>query len=259
MSMKTKKMPVIFIGHGSPMNALADNDFTRSLKNLSRQIETPKAILVVSAHWVTGGTLFQGSAHPKTIHDFGGFPRELYEIQYPAAGEPRFASALEKDHVGKSTEEWGLDHGAWTILRHIYPEANIPVFQMSLDRAIGFKEHYELGQKINFLREQGVLIIGSGNIVHNLRQIEWQENAPAYDWAIDFDHKVKSALETHDHSALINILQDHPTLTKLAHPSYEHYIPLLYTLGASEKKDELTSIFEGIQNASISMRSFILG
>lgn len=259
MSTKTKKMPVVFIGHGSPMNAVADNGFTRTLKTLSQKIETPKAILVVSAHWVTGGTLFQASAHPKTIHDFGGFPRELYDIQYPVAGAPELVSSLEADGIGHKTDDWGLDHGSWTILRHIYPEANIPVFQMSLDRAIGFKEHYELGQKINFLREQGVLIIASGNIVHNLRQIDWKETAPAFDWALDFDHKVKTALDTHDHSSLINILQEHPTLTKLAHPSYEHYIPLLYTLGASEKKDELTPIYEGIQNASISMRSFILG
>ena len=259
MSFKTKKMPVIFIGHGSPMNAVADNAFTKSLKTLSRKIETPKAILLVSAHWITGGTLFQGSAHPKTIHDFGGFPEALYQIQYSSPGNPALAAELKSHGLGAVTEEWGLDHGAWTILRHIYPSATIPVFQMSLDRSLSFKEHYELGQKINFLREQGVLIIGSGNVVHNLRQIEWQEEAPAYEWALDFDHKVKSALEAYDHSTLVNILQDYPTLTKLAHPSYEHYIPLLYTLGASESKDEMTLLFEGIQNASISMRSFILG
>lgn len=176
---KDKKNARGFYRHGSPMNAAADNGFTRTLKTLSQKIETPKAVLVVSAHWVTGGTLFQGSAQPKTIHDFGGFPRELYDIQYPAAGAPELVSSLEADGIGHKTDDWGLDHGSWTILRHIYPEANIPVFQMSLDRAIGFKEHYELGQKINFLREQGVLIIASGNIVHNLRQIDWQETAPA--------------------------------------------------------------------------------
>lgn len=259
MNKKSSKMPVIFIGHGSPMNAVADNGFTRALSTLAGKVETPKAILVVSAHWLTGGTYFQASSQPKTIHDFGGFPRELYDIQYPAPGAPALVADLHSQHIGLQTEEWGLDHGTWTVLRHIYPEAKIPVFQMSIDRSIGFQGHYELGQKIQFLREQGVLIVGSGNIVHNLRQIEWEENAAPYDWAIEFDEKVKKSLVAGDHSALVNILQNDPTLTKLAHPSYEHYIPLLYTLGASQKQDELSSIYEGIQNASISMRSFILG
>lgn len=254
MSEKTSKMPVVFIGHGSPMNAIADNSFTRSLNTLSKKIETPKAILVVSAHWVTGGTFFQSSAKPKTIHDFGGFPRELYEIQYPSPGAPELAKEL-----GLATEDWGLDHGTWSVLRHIYPEANIPVFQMSLDRSLSFQDHFNLGVKLRELRNQGVLILSSGNIVHNLRQISWEENAVAFDWAIEFDDIVKKGIESKDYSSLINILQDNPTLTKLAHPSYEHYIPLLYVLGASENSDKLTSVFEGIQNASISMRSFILG
>ncbi len=259
MNEKKTKMPVIFIGHGSPMNAIADNGFTHALKSLPEKFQTPKAILMISAHWVSGGTLLQGSLHPKTIHDFGGFPRELHEILYPVLGDPKLASEIAKEKIGAVTEDWGLDHGTWSVLRHMYPKANIPVVQMSLDRAFSFRDHYDLGKKLHYLREQGVLILSSGNIVHNLREIQWQESAPAFDWAIEFDDKVKHALESQDHEMLINILQEFPKLTKLAHPSYEHYIPLLYTLGASEKQDRLTTIYEGIQNATISMRSFLLG
>jgi len=259
MTTKTSKMPVIFIGHGSPMNALADNAFTNSLKEVSRRIETPTAILVVSAHWITNGVELQGGKNPKTIHDFGGFPQALFDIQYPAKGVPELARELELLKVGKVTEDWGLDHGAWTILRHIYPQADIPVFQMSLNANMTFKEHFELAKEIKFLRERGVLIIGSGNIVHNLRQINWKEDSAPFEWAIEFDELIKESIVKRNYSPIINILSENPTLAKTAHPTFEHFVPLLYTLGASSEKDELSSIFEGIQNASISMRSFILG
>ena len=241
------------------MNAVADNHFTRALKSMGDSLPQPKSILMISAHWVSGGTLLQSSEQPKTIHDFGGFPKELYQIQYPAHTSPDLLHTLSVKRIGIKTEEWGLDHGAWSVLRHMYPAANIPVVPMSLDRALSFEQHYDVGKRLDYLREQGVLIIASGNIVHNLKLMDWSDKAPVFDWAQEFDLRVKNSIEKKDFESLINILQTDPALTKLAHPSYEHYIPLLYILGASDSEDRMHTVYEGMQNASISMRSFILG
>jgi 4,5-DOPA dioxygenase extradiol len=181
------KMPVLFIGHGSPMNAIEHNAFTESLGQLSARLPRPKAVCVVSAHWVTSGTHVLKSEHPRTIHDFYGFPRPLYEVQYPAPGAPQEAEKLASDPEIRKDETWGLDHGAWSVLRHMYPKADVPAFQLSLDERRGFKEHLDLGGEISNLRERGVLILGSGNIVHNLGRVDWDNPHGAYDWAIEFD------------------------------------------------------------------------
>lgn len=251
------KMPVLFLGHGNPMNAISDNQFTQSLNQLGKSLPQPKAILVISAHWETNGTWLTGMEKPRTIHDFGNFPKELFEVQYPAPGAPELVqeiSSFVKDpmlHI--DSNKWGLDHGTWSVLKHIFPNAQIPVFQMSLDRGQGMKYHYQLAEKIKYLREQGVMIIGSGNIVHNLRLVNWDKNAKAYDWANEFDIWVKDHIDNRDFQPLINNPQD-SQIGKLSIPTLEHYLPLLYTLGASDKTDKLTYDYEGIDMSSMSMR-----
>lgn len=257
--MNTKKMPVLFIGHGSPMNALASNDYTRALNRIKDDIETPKAILLISAHWMTKETKITAMPYPRTIHDFYGFPKDLFAINYKAPGDPALAEmiikSIESPRIGADLNEWGLDHGAWSVLLHIYPEANIPVLQLSLDMSKPAEYHFELGQKLRFLREKGILIIASGNIVHNLRQINWDESATPLEWALEFDQWVKEKAEKGDFKSLVNDF----TKTRsgvLSNPTPEHYFPLLYILGASDEKDQLSFPYEGIQNGSMSMRSF---
>jgi len=258
----TEQWPVLFIGHGSPMNAILDNAFTRSLTSLGKSFkEKPNAILVVSAHWLTRGTHVMISEKPKTIYDFGGFPDELYQIKYPAPGSPLFAK--ETKQLIKTTntiedDNWGLDHGAWTILRHIFPNADIPVFQLSIDYSKEPQYHYNLAAELKALRKKGVLIIGSGNIVHNLYQIDFNENAKPFKWAIEFDEIVKVKLFKKDYAGLINysILGQ---AAKLSIPTNDHYLPMLYSLGLTEKDEELKFVYEEIQNASISMRCFQIG
>lgn len=259
MNAKTK-MPVLFIGHGSPMNALANNDYTRALNLLGKTIEKPKAILMISAHWMTRGTAVTAMAHPKTIHDFYGFPKALFDIQYPAPGSTELAHVLidqiGSPHILPDTNEWGLDHGTWSVLKHLYPEANIPVLQLSMDMTKPAEYHFEIGKKLKFLREQGVLIIGSGNIVHNLRQIDWEEKATPFDWAVEFDQWVKEKAEKHDFSSLVKDYAQSKS-GQLSVPTPDHYYPLLYILGAVEDNDQLSFPYEEIQNASIAMRSFM--
>jgi len=178
-----ERFPVLFVGHGSPMNAIERNTFTEALSGLAARLPRPKAVCVVSAHWVTAGSRVLTSAHPRTIHDFYGFPQPLYEVQYPAPGAPVEAGTLASNPHIKPDETWGLDHGSWSVLRHMYPQADVPTFQLSLDERRSLKEHLELGREIEALRERGVLILGSGNIVHNLRQIDWNAPHGAYDWA----------------------------------------------------------------------------
>jgi len=258
----TKQMPVLFVGHGSPMNAIADNAFTRKLGTWGNSFtERPKAILVVSAHWLTHGTHVMISPKPKTIHDFGGFPQALYQIEYRAPGTPEFAS--ETKHLITTTnviddDQWGLDHGAWTVLRHMFPKADVPVFQLSIDFSKPPVYHYNLAQELKSLRNKGVLIIGSGNIVHNLYQVDFDEHAKPFDWAIEFDETVKTKLQTHDYTDLIN----YSSLGKAASlsiPTNDHYLPMLYSLGLTDKNESLTFTYEEIQNASISMRCFQVG
>lgn len=253
------KMPVLFLGHGSPMNAILENDFTQTLNEMGEKLPKPKAILMVSAHWETEGTWVTGMEKPQTIHDFYGFPEALYNVQYPALGSPKLAQEVSdkimEPHIEVDFNKWGLDHGTWSVLRHIFPKADVPIFQMSLDMTKPMEFHYEMGKKISFLRNEGVMIMGSGNIVHNLRTISWDHDAKAQDWAIEFDEWIKEKLFKRDFKSLtFEVLKTN--IGKLSIPTVEHYLPLLYILGASESSDKLAFEYEGIQNSSISMRSF---
>lgn len=257
-----QKMPVLFFGHGSPMNAIADNPFTRRLAEVGRALPTPQVILSISAHWLTRGTWVTGMKNPRTIHDFGGFPHDLYQVQYPAQGSPELAKALHQKmadlpiHVDEG--EWGLDHGTWSVLRHVFPYAQIPIIQLSLDATQGPEAHLEMGRRLRDLRNQGVLIIGSGNIVHNLRRISWEERAPTPEWASQFDEWVKLSLMQRDYQALATEhLATEPG--RLSVPTPDHYDPLMVVLGAVEENDKLAFEWEEFQNSSISMRSISWG
>ena len=254
--------PVIFIGHGNPMNAILNNPFTQSLEILGKSFyEKPNAIMVVSAHWLTSGTYVTVSEKPRIIYDFGGFPEELYHVQYPAKGSPGFAR--ETEQLAKSAKinddnTWGLDHGAWTVLKHMFPEANIPVFQLSIDVHQPAEYHYQLAKELKLLRNKGILIIGSGNIVHNLYQVNFSENAKPFDWAIEFDEIVKTKLQKNEYQSLVHY-ENFGQMAKWAVPTNDHYLPMLYTLGLANANENMTFTFEGIQNASISMRCFKIG
>lgn len=252
------KAPVLFVGHGSPMNAISQNRYTKTLTQLKQLFPQPKAILCVSAHWMTKGTWVTAMEKPKTIHDFYGFPEELFAVQYPAPGSPDVArlvqSTMENQNVHLDHESWGLDHGTWSVLRHIYPEANIPVLQLSLDMEKTPQEHFQFGESLQKLREHGVFIVGSGNIVHNLRQIQWDPQAPAYTWATEFNDWIKEKLNRRDFVSLAQEFQK-TEAGRLSVPTLEHYLPFLYVLGASHPQDELTIEYDEMQNASISMLS----
>lgn len=239
------------------MNAIEHNAFTEALSDLSAQLPRPKAVCVVSAHWVTGGTHVMSSAHPETIHDFYGFPRTLYEVQYPAPGAPEEAREMASNPKIAPDDAWGLDHGSWSVLRHMYPKADVPAFQLSLDERRNFKEHLELGREIKMLRERGVLIMGSGNIVHNLRRMDWNDPHGAYDWAVEFDAHVKVAVEAHDASTLAAPQKWGESLLATAHPTVEHYLPLLYCMGATDKRDSVSYPYEGFDFGSVSMRAIL--
>lgn len=255
-------MPLMFIGHGNPMNALWDNDFTQHLQQIGKSIDKPKAILVVSAHWLTKGTHVSINPNPETIHDFGGFPQALFDVQYPAKGAPDIAKEVAKNVTYTKiheVDEWGLDHGAWTVLKFIYPEADVPVFQLSIDITKGPEYHYQLAKQLAFLRKRGVLIMGSGNIVHNLRRVDFHNiQAPVYDWAAEFDTLVKEKILSGDHQPLLDY-QKQGTSAQISVPTNDHYLPMLYILGLADKKEEIKFTYEGFQNASISMRSFRVG
>jgi 4,5-DOPA dioxygenase extradiol len=253
------KMPVLFTGHGSPMNIIKDNAFTRSLGQLGAATEKPVAILVISAHWLTPGkTMVSVNPKPKTIYDFGGFPEALYKEKYEPEGHPVLAKELVQQVTSvkiHEDHEMGLDHGAWSILKHMYPKADIPVFQMSIDYGKSPRYHYELAQQLKALRNKGVLILGSGNIVHNLGIFDWKDDAPVLDWAATFDDFVKKAIDSHNHDALINY-QKQGNEAALAVPTNDHYLPMLYILGLMDKDEQVRYTYEGFQNASISMRCF---
>lgn len=260
--MAPAKLPLLFIGHGSPMNAIENNKYTQSLEILGRALPRPEVILCVSAHWNTRGTWVTAMENPKTIHDFYGFPKPLFDVQYPAPGSPQTAKLVQEtlgsDLVQLDHKEWGLDHGAWSVLRHLFPKADIPVVQLSFDPKKNAAFHYELGQKLKPLREKGVMIIGSGNVVHNLQTISWEADAPPADWAIQFDDWIKGKLNQGDFSAL-NTDYLKTEAGRLSVPTPDHYFPLQYVLGASDPSDTLCIEFEGIQNKSISMLSISLG
>ena len=253
-------MPVLFIGHGSPMNGIEDNEFSERWMRMAKELPVPQAVLVVSAHWFRKGTLVTAMDFPRTIHDFGGFPQALFDVQYPAPGSPALAketaslihtTQVEMDH------DWGLDHGTWTIVRHMYPKANIPVLQLSIDYTKDPEYHYGLAKELYGLRKKGVLIIGSGNMVHNLRMVAWDKmNEPGYgyDWAIEMNQTFKQLITAGDDQSLIRYDQL-GTAGRLAIPTPEHYLPLLYTLGLKGKKDEVSFFNDKAVAGSLTMTS----
>ena len=260
----TPLMPVLFIGHGSPMNGIENNEFSHRWEQLGKEIPTPKAVLVVSAHWLTRGTFVTDMSFPKTIHDFGGFPQALFDVQYPAPGSPDLAR--ETQQLIKSTQvgldhDWGLDHGTWTIVRRMYPQANIPVLQLSIDYAKPAQYHYELAKELAVLRRKGVLIIGSGNMVHNLRMVAWDKiNTPGFgfDWALEMNSLFKQHINEGNHQPLIKYESLH-TAAKLAIPTPDHYYPLLYTLGLQETGDKISFFNDKAVAGSLTMTSVTIG
>ncbi len=254
------RMPLVFLGHGSPMNAIEDSAYSRAWTKLGKTLPRPKAILVVSAHWMTRGTtLVDVSAMPRTIHDFYGFPEELFRQQYPAHGAPELArevASLLASHHGEEDDTWGLDHGAWTVLKYLYPGADVPVFQVSIDMTRGLDYQLEIGKTLAELRDRGVLILGSGNIVHNLRAIRWGANSKPHDFALEFDRLFADRLADRDFAALADRAKL-GSLLQLAHPSLDHYLPALTIAGASDARDELTFMTDAIDLGSVSMRSYV--
>jgi 4,5-DOPA dioxygenase extradiol len=255
-------MPVLFLGHGSPENAISENGYTASLRALRARLPAPRALLVVSAHWTTEGSWVTHMAHPRTLHDFSGFPPELSAVTYPAPGSPATAELVRRTvkdpELRLDDGAWGLDHGAWSVLRHLYPEANVPTLQLSLDMAQPPSYHLALGRALRPLRDQGVLLLGSGNVVHNLRKALREEKATPFGWALEFDASVRAALERRDERALLEGYRE-TEAGRLSVPTLDHYLPLLYAVGAADGDDELTFPFEGFQDGSISMRSALFG
>ena len=257
-------MPALFMGHGSPMNGIEDNEFSKTWSELGKLLPVPKAVIVISAHWLTKGTGITAMEFPKTIHDFGGFPEALYKVQYPAKGSPDLAEQTKKlvrmtnvhlDH------DWGLDHGAWTVVRHMYPDAHIPVLQLSIDYSKDMRFHYELAKELAALRRKGILIMGSGNMVHNLRMIAWDklyEENFGFDWTFHMNQLFKELIMNDEHEKLINYM----SLGKeamMAIPTPDHYIPLLYTLGLKGKKEAISFFNDKAVGGSITMTSLKIG
>lgn len=252
------KMPVCFIGHGSPMNLVYENEYTLGWKELAENLPQPKAILCISAHWNTEVTQFTSSEEPTQIFDFFGFPNPLYEIEYKAKGSKELCQKLEGLSIASdASKPWGLDHGSWALLHHMYPKKDIPVVQLSLCSKWDAKQHLEFSKQLQFLREEGVLILGSGNIVHNLQKILWSSQAPGHQWAKDFEAFVLATLLSP--SSLEKKLETlfSSSELSLAHPSLEHFYPLVYCLGASTENDQIRILQKGIQNGSISMASIL--
>jgi len=253
-------MPLLFVGHGSPMNGIEDNEFSQRWNQMGKEIPQPKAVLCISAHWLTNGTAVTAMQHPETIHDFGGFPQALFDVQYPAPGDPGLAK--ETADMFHSTKvgldhEWGLDHGTWSVVKQMYPEAKIPVLQLSIDYHKPGQYHYDLAKEISELRKKGVLIIGSGNMVHNLRMVEWNKNpdeAYGYDWAIEMNEKFKKAILENDSQSLINY-QNFGAAGKNAIPTPDHYFPLLYIMGLKEKNETISFFNDKAVMGSITMTS----
>ena len=257
---KTEKMPVLFLGHGSPMNAIEENEFVKGWRDIGSTLPRPNAILCISAHWETKGTFVTAMEKPKTIHDFGGFPQELFTVQYPAPGSPELAgdvkNTVKKTDVGLD-EKWGLDHGCWSVVKHLYPKADIPVVQLSLDYYQLPQYHYELAKELAFLRTKGILIVGSGNIVHNLRMIAWDKmEVPGFgfDWALEANNKIKDHILNGDHKALINYLNQGDAF-KMAIPTPEHYLPMLYAIALKEENEKVTFFNDKAVAGSLTMTS----
>ncbi|MDQ6845890.1 MAG: 4,5-DOPA dioxygenase extradiol [Bacteroidota bacterium] len=257
-------MPVLFIGHGSPMNGIEDNEFSERWKAMAREIPIPAAVLVVSAHWFTKGTQITAMDFPKTIHDFGGFPKELFDVQYNAPGNPILAKEmvglLHSAHV-ELDHDWGLDHGTWTVVKHMYPDAKIPILQLSIDYTKGPQYHFDLAKELYALRKKGVLIIGSGNMVHNLRMVAWDkmnESGYGYDWALKMNDTFKHLISDGDFKPLINY-ESLGIESKLAIPTPEHYLPLMYTLGLKGSNDAVSFFNDKAVAGSLTMTSVKVG
>lgn len=260
----TERMPVLFLGHGSPMNAIEENEFVRGFREAGKSIPKPRAVLCVSAHWETRGTFVTAMEKPVTIHDFGGFPEELYKVQYPAPGSPELATRtkelVKKTEVGLD-DQWGLDHGCWSVVKHLYPDADVPVIQMSLDHFQTPQYHYELAKELSALRDKGVLIIGSGNMVHNLRMVAWEKlntDSYGYDWALEAREKMTNYILRGDHQPLINYSSQGRAF-ELAVPTPEHYIPLLYVLALKDDKDTISLFNDKPVGGSLTMTSVKIG
>lgn len=260
LSGRDKAAPLLFIGHGSPMNGIESNKFSQEWAAQAKRLDLPAAILVISAHWLTRGTKITAMLKPRTIHDFGGFPEELFAVQYPAPGAPDLALETKKLLVDTDAEldhDWGLDHGAWTVLRQMYPDANIPVFQMSIDYARPAAYHYELAKQLSVLRKKGVMIMGSGNMIHNLRMVAWDkldEPGFGYDWALEIHEIFRNKIIEQDHASLI----DYSRLgrsAQLAIPTPDHYYPLLYTLGLQNKNETPQFFNDELLGGSLNMTS----
>lgn len=256
----TEKLPVLFLGHGSPMNAIEENEFVRGFRTIGKDIPKPSAILVVSAHWETQGTFVTAMDKPRTIHDFGGFPQALFDVQYPAPGSPELAGEtkglVHKTVVGLDTK-WGLDHGAWSVVKHLYPNADVPVIQMSIDYTKDAQYHYDLAKEIAALRKKGVLIVGSGNMVHNLGMVAWDKlntDAYGYDWAIEANEQMKKFILADDHQSLIKY-RSHGKGWDMAIPSPEHYLPLIYTLALKDKGEKISFYNDKAVAGSLTMTS----
>lgn len=255
-------MPVLFIGHGSPMIAIEESIFTKGLEAIAKELPKPRAIVCISAHWETRGTFVTSMAHPRTIHDFGGFPCELYKQQYPAPGDPILAEEIR--HLVRSVQvgedyDWGLDHGCWSVLKYLFPLADVPVVELSLDYAKPASFHYTLAKELSFLRKEDIMIVASGNIIHNLRAIDWQHiNRPhyGYDWAIKVHDEMIGKIVAGDHQSLIDDMGRNREY-HLAIPTPEHYIPLLYALAFQEQNDRLTIFNDSIVGGSLDMTSFM--
>jgi len=264
MNSLTERMPVLFVGHGSPMYAIEENEFVQSWRNLGEELPVPKAIIAISAHWQTRGTQVTAMQNPPTIHDFGGFPQELYQIQYPAPGNPDLAKEAIRSITGTQVladEKWGLDHGTWSVIRRMYPKADIPIIQMSLDYHKSPKEHYELARELSAFRDKGVMIVGSGNIVHNLRQVAWDKTDDeeyGFDWAIEANELVKRLIAENNHRSLI----DYKSLGKamqMAVPTLDHYLPLLYALALKRDDEEVSLFNDKAVMGSLTMTSVKIG
>ena len=258
----SNQMPAIFFGHGNPMNALTQNAYTNAWKEIGGKISRPKAVLVISAHWYIPQTAVTAMSCPKTIHDFGGFPRKLFEFEYPAPGDVGLAYNVQKLLNPVPVifdEEWGLDHGTWSVLCHVFPKADIPVVQLSINTMNAPREHYSIGKKLDTLRDEGILIIGSGNIVHNLSAYAWgKKSVDPYDWAKHFEQKVRDLIIAKNHEPLINYSSLGQN-TMLSVPTPDHYLPLLYILALQREGEPVSFPIEGIDGGSISMLSVQVG
>ena len=252
------RMPVIFVGHGSPMNAIEDNDYSRTWQSLAKRIPRPEVILSISAHWYTKGTKIMNEEKPETIYDMYGFPKELYEIVYNSPGSPSTAKIV-KDMISKETEydnSWGIDHGTWSILVHMYPDKDIPVFQISIDADAPPEVHYKIGEELKSLREDGVLIFGTGNVVHNLRLVDWHKGSKGFDWAYEFDDYIHENILKGNHNNIIKYAEL-GEIAKLAVPTPDHFYPLLYALGASDKKDKVSIFNKSCELGSLTMTGYL--